>query len=136
MKKLAVLAFIFFFALFLAAPLFAQEDMEDVMTPEEDIALMEESSEGVVTGMIADLNIGAGTISLKASDGAEKTFSVVDGETILWKGIEDIELSGISKGEEAEIGYYTDDSGKLIASWVDILIEETPAAGVSEAEEE
>jgi hypothetical protein len=136
MKKFVVLAFVFFFALFLAAPLFAQEDMEDVMAPEEDIAFMEESSEGVVTGAIANLNNAAGTITLKMADGMEKTFSVVDGETILWKGIEDIELSGISKGEEAEIGYYTDDSGKLIASWVDILIEEMPAIGISETEAE
>jgi len=136
MKKFVVLAFVFFFALFLAAPLFAQEDMEDVMAPEEDIAFMEESSEGVVTGAIANLNNAAGTITLKMADGMEKTFSVVAGETILWKGIEDIELSGISKGEEAEIGYYTDDSGKLIASWVDILIEEMPAIGISETEAE
>ena len=56
---------------------------------------------------------------------------MIEGETIIWKGIEDIELSDVSKGQEAEVGYYTDDSGTLIASWVDVLVEEesTPSAG-------
>jgi multidrug resistance efflux pump len=53
---------------------------------------------------------------------------VVDGETILWKGIEDIKLADIKKGDKAEIGYYTDDAGKLVASWVDVIVPEQPAA--------
>jgi hypothetical protein len=46
--------------------------------------------EGVVTGEITALDASAGTLSIKGADGAEKAFNVVDGETILWKGIEDI----------------------------------------------
>lgn len=126
MKKLGGLALVLFFILFLTAPLFAEEDLEQMTTPDEEVTLTEETGEGVVTGTVVDLNTTAGTISIKTSDGMEKTFSVVDGETILWKDIEDIELSSISKGEEAEIGYYTDESGKLIASWIDVLVEKAP----------
>ena len=70
------------------------------------------------------MDLDSSTITIKTDDGAENTFSVVDGETILWKGIEDIELSDIAEGEEAEIGYYADEGGDLIASWVDVLVEE------------
>ena len=72
--------------------------------------------------------MSAGSISIKGADGAEKAFSVVDGETILWKGIEDIKLSDIKKGENAEVGYYTNDAGKLVASWVDVVVPEKPAS--------
>jgi len=83
--------------------------------------------EGVVTGEVTALDASAGSISVKGADGAEKAFSVIDGETILWKGIEDIKLSDIKKGENAEVGYYTNDAGKLVASWVDVIIPEQPA---------
>ena len=137
MKKLMGLAFLFFFVMLLVMPLAIAEDMEQMAAPEEEVASSEDSGEGVVTGTVVDLNMSAGTISIKISDGGEKTFSVVDGETILWKGIEDIELSSINKGEEAEIGYYTDESGKMIASWVDVLVEEpTTPATVSDTEME
>lgn len=124
MKKLMGLAFLFFFVILLTAPLAMAEDLEQMIELEEEIAFSEEMGEGVVTGTVVDLSTSAETISIKTSDGAEKTFSIVDEETILWKGIEDIELSSINKGEEAEVGYYTDESGKMIASWVDVLVEE------------
>jgi len=108
--------------LIFVSPIFAQEAGEKT------------SDEGVITGEVTSLDVSAGLITVKAEDGSEKTFSVIDGETILWKGVEDIELSNVSKGDKAEVGYYTDESGKLIASWVDVLVEETQAPATAPAE--
>jgi hypothetical protein len=126
MKKLCI---VFGFILIFTFPLFAQE-VEDVAVSEEETVPIEEADEGVVTGEVVSLDVNAGLISVKAEDGTEKTFSVVEGETILWKGIEDIALTNVNKGDKAEVGYYTDEAGKLIASWVDVLVEEVaPATG-------
>lgn len=124
MKKIIRSGILFLFALFLVAPVFAQETVEEVMVPEEEMTLTELTDEGVITGDVVSLDLDAGTITIKTDDGTKHTFSVVDGDTILWKGIEDIELSDIAEGEEAEVGYYSDETGGLIASWVDVLIEE------------
>lgn len=126
--KSAIKFFILFFAvLSLSAPIFAQEEVGETMPDdlEELIPLkMEELEEGVITGEVASLDATAGIISVKTEDGIERKFSVVEEETILWKGIEDIELADVKKGDTAEIGYYSEEDGKLIASWVDVLIEE------------
>ena len=106
-----------------AAPAMEGEMMDEEMIPAE-----EGVGEGVVTGDITALDAIAGSVTIKAADGAEKVFSVVDGETILWKGIEDIKLADIKQGDKAEVGYYTNDAGKLIASWVDVIVPEAPAA--------
>ncbi len=135
MKKIIRVGILFLFALFLASPVFAQETAEEVLVPEE-AAPTELADEGVITGAVVSLDLEAGTITVKTDDGAENTFSVVDGETILWKGIEDIELSDIAEGEEAEVGYYSDETGGLIASWVDVLIEEIISLEEAESAEE
>jgi len=122
--------------LFLAAPVFAQEEIEDAVVAGEDITLIDEADEGVITGDVTSLDASTGAISVKTDDGVTREFSVVDGETILWRGIEDIELSNVKTGEEAEVGYYTDESGKLIASWVDVLIEEVAPLEVELGNEE
>ena len=124
MKRITEIGIIFFFVLFLAAPLFAQENLEEVVMPEQDLALAEVPDEGVITGEVISLDVDSGAIVVKTEDGIEKTFSVLEGDTILWKGIDDIELSDITVGEAAEVGYYTDETGTHIASWVDVLIEE------------
>ena len=126
MKILTRFFILFFFMLFLVAPVFAQEDAEEVLATEETAAVEKGvffSDEGVITGEVVSLDATSGIITVKA-DGADRIFSVLDGETILWRGIEDIELVSIKVGEEAEIGYYTDESGTLVASWVDVLAEE------------
>ena len=136
MKELVKLFILPIFILFLAVPTFAQEEV----AVEEESALTEEAGEGVITGDVTTLDADAGTVSVKVTQGSDMTFTVVDGETILWRGIEDIELSDIKVGEEAEVGYYTNESGDLIASWVDVLVEEEVVpvealeAGVGEAE--
>ena len=128
MKTAGRLGFLLFFVFFLTVPIFAAEDAaEDLEQKEkviEDIMSIEEQGEGVVIGEVVSLDTASGVIVLKIQDGEKEAFSVVEDETILWKGIEDIELADINKGDRAEIGYYREESGKLIASWVDLLVEE------------
>lgn len=124
MEKITRLCILFIFMLFLAVPLFAEEAQEETSASNEGVMLPEELGEGVVTGEVVSLDATSGTITIKIEDGTEETFSVISEETILWRGIDDIELSDINKGEEVEVGYYTDENAKLIASWVDVLIEE------------
>ncbi len=113
-----------------------QEKDAAALVEEEAIPAEEGVGEGVVTGEITVLDKTTGSITVKGADDAEKTFSVVDGETILWKGIEDIKLADINKGDKAEVGYYTNDAGNLVASWVDVIIPEQPvAAGAQTAPE-
>ena len=78
--------------LFLATPLFGQEDPGAVFSDDAS-AFLEELGEGVVTGEVTYVNTTSNSINIKIEAGKEKTFSVINGETIIWKGIEDIELS-------------------------------------------
>ena len=135
-KKLVLVVFFLGAVIFISAPVYSEDtaataptDESTAIPADEEILPAEEGvGEGVVTGEVTALDASEGSISVKGADGAEKTFSVIDGETILWKGIEDIKLSDIKKGENAEVGYYTNDAGKLVASWVDVIIPEQPAS--------
>src|SRR3989338_1765224 len=142
-KRLVAVVFLLGAAVLISAPLLAEDNPADTSAPaaeampavpsdEEMMPAEEGVGEGVVTGEVTALDAQAGSITVKGTDGAEKAFSVVDGETILWKGIEDIKLSDIKNGDKAEVGYYTDDAGKLIASWVDVIIPEQPAGADSQ----
>lgn len=130
-KKLAVVILFFGALVCMLAPVYAEDSAVEsadtsVAAPiDEEVLPAEEGvGEGVITGDVIALDTTASSITVKAADGAEKAFSVVDGETILWKGIEDIKLSDIKNGDKTEVGYYTDDAGKLIASWVDVIVPE------------
>lgn len=134
-KKLMVVIFFLGAVICMSAPAYSEDDAAKpadetaaVSSDEETLPAEEGVGEGVITGDVTILDTTANSITIKAADGAEKNFSVIDGETILWKGIEDIKLSDIKKGDQAEVGYYTDDAGKLIASWVDVIVPEQPAA--------
>ncbi len=140
LKKLAVVVFLLGAVVLISAYALAEDaasstndssaSSTETATPaEEDTMLAEEGAgEGVVTGEITALDQTAGSITVKGVDGAEKAFIVVEGETILWKGIEDIKIADIKKGDKAEVGYYTNDTGKLVASWVDVIVPEQPAS--------
>ena len=150
-KKLVVVVFFLGAVMLMSAPVYSEDNTAKpadtsvaVPTPapavapatvadEEMLPAEEGVGEGVVTGDVTVLDATAGSISIKGTDGVEKAFSVVDGETILWKGIEDIKLADIKKGDKAEVGYYTDDAKKLIASWVDVVVPEQPAVASTQA---
>lgn len=136
-RKLAVLVLFLWAIICISCPVFAEDAANTAQPADASVSALEDEEmlpaeegvgEGVVTGEITSLDAAKGAISVRGADGAEKAFSVVDGETILWKGIEDIKLSDVKKGDKAEVGYYTDDAGKLIASWVDVIVPEQPAA--------
>nr|MBU1328347.1 hypothetical protein [Candidatus Omnitrophota bacterium] len=134
-KKLAVVVFFFGTVIGMSVPVYSEYNAADptdesIAVPQDEEMLPAEEGvgEGVITGDVTALDATAGSITVKGSDGAEKAFSVVDGETILWKGIEDIKLTDIKKSDKAEVGYYTDDAGKLVASWVDVIVPEQPVA--------
>jgi len=138
-QKLVIAVFFLVAVMCVSVPVYSEDDaaVAPMVEDEETLPAEEGAGEGVVTGAVTALDATAGTISVKGADGAEKTFSVVDGETILWKGIEDIKLADIKQNDNAEVGYYTDDAGKLIASWVDVLIaDQSAAADVQIAPEE
>ena len=117
-------------------PVFAEETTEELIVSEDDVVMPAELGEGVITGKVISLDAGTSVITVKPEGKKEITFSVVDGETILWRGIEDIALSDIEKGEKAEVGYYTDEENNYIASWVDIIVEEDTAPLTSDTEVE
>ncbi len=147
-KKLAVVVFFLGAVILISAYAFAEDNTVNTANPTdtsvpttevaptidttpidaETLPAEEGVGEGVVTGDVTALDTQAGSITIKGTDGAEKSFSVIDEETILWKGIEDIKLADIKTGDKAEVGYYTDDAGKLVASWVDVIVPEQPAA--------
>ena len=140
-KKLAVVVFFLGAVICMSVPVYSEDNAaspaDEAMTVPQDEEMLpaeEGVGEGVITGDVTALDTTTGSITVKGVDGAEKAFSVVDGETILWKGIEDIKLADIKKGDKAEVGYYTDDAGKLVASWVDVIVPEQPAATVPEEE--
>ncbi|MBU1007306.1 MAG: hypothetical protein KKH08_06950 [Candidatus Omnitrophica bacterium] len=134
MRKTNLLLLVLGFILVSVSPVIAQEMAEETMAPAEDMAVEARADEGVITGEVTSLDVDAGTVTVKTDDG-EDVFSVVDGETILWKGIEDIGLSDVTVGVQAEVGYYTNDSGVLVASWVDVLMEEEAPAEMDLSDE-
>jgi len=137
MRKGYIFLFItFFFTLFLVMPVSAEEEAEKLIVSEDDMVLPAELGEGVIIGEVISLDAGASVVTVKPEGKKEIPFSVVEGETILWRGIEDIALSDIEEGEQAEVGYYTDEGNNYIASWVDIILEEgiIPLTSGTEAE--
>jgi hypothetical protein len=132
-RKKMVLVICLFSVICVSRPLLAQEDAAQGVdnaagAVQESLPAEEATGEGVVTGEVTGLDLSNNFITVKGEDGSEKSFSVLSGETILWKGVDDIKLSDIKKGEKAEVGYYTDDAGKLIASWVDVIVTEETAS--------
>ncbi|MFC1667438.1 hypothetical protein ACFL0P_06230 [Candidatus Omnitrophota bacterium] len=123
-RTLYKLSIVLLIMLFFVSPVFAQEAAEESVVADKDVMFVGDLGEGVLTGEVASLDLNSSTITVKFKGGDARTFSVIMGETILWRGIEDIELSDIKKGQEAEVGYYTDGDNKLIASWVDVFEEE------------
>jgi hypothetical protein len=137
-RRKMVLAICLFSVLCVNMPLLAQEEAAQGVdnstgAGQESLPAEEATGEGVVTGEVTGLDLSNNFITVKGEDGAEKGFSVLSGETILWKGVDDIKLSDIKKGEKAEVGYYTDDAGKLIASWVDVIVTEETVSPVPSA---
>ncbi|MDP6686099.1 MAG: hypothetical protein QGI05_04010, partial [Candidatus Omnitrophota bacterium] len=125
MKKKIRFILLFLIVIFLTAPVIAEEPVTlegGTVSTDEDIVFTEDLGEGVITGKVVSVDAELSTVTVELEGVGEKVFSVAEGETILWKGIDDIALSDIEVGVDAEVGYYTDEGGALVASWVDVLI--------------
>ena len=76
----------------------------------------------VVRGKVTAIDQQAKRISIQAESG-NFNFNFDPEDFIVWKGDDEVKTDEIKTGADAEVGYYTDESGLQIASWVDL----TPA---------
>ena len=89
----------------------------------------------VVRGKITTVDLNANKLSVQTSSGESLALSFDKEDFIVWKGDDEVEAKEIQTGSEAEVGYYADEAGAKIASWVDLTpVEETeePAASMEE----
>lgn len=77
------------------------------------------ASAEVVRGKVTVVDLKANRISVQA-EGAEKNFTFDPQDFIVWQGDDEVKTEDIKAGVEAEVGYYTDENGLEIASWVDL----------------
>ena len=81
------------------------------------------ASAEVIRGKVNMIDLKANRITLQA-EGKDHSFTFDPQDFIVWKGDDEVKTDEIKMGAEAEVGYYTDETGIEIASWVDL----TPAA--------
>lgn len=81
------------------------------------------ASAEVIRGKVSMIDLKANRMTLQA-DGKDHSFTFDPQDFIVWKGDDEVKTDEIKTGAEAEVGYYTDETGIEIASWVDL----TPAA--------
>ena len=80
------------------------------------------ASAEVIRGKVTMMDLKANRISLQAK-GKDHSFTFDPQDFIVWKGDDEVKTDEIKTGADAEVGYYTDETGVEIASWVDL----TPA---------
>ena len=73
----------------------------------------------VVRGTVSTIDLKANRIALQA-DGQDHNFSFDPQDFIVWQGDDEVKAEQIKTGADAEVGYYTDERGIRIASWVDL----------------
>ena len=81
------------------------------------------ASAEVIRGKVSMIDLKANRVTLQA-EGKDHSFTFDPQDFIVWKGDDEVKTDEIKTGAEAEVGYYTDETGIEIASWVDL----TPAA--------
>lgn len=86
------------------------------------------ASAEVVRGKVVDLKDNK--LSITTTNGESLVLSVDPEDFIAWKGDDEVDLKAVQVGSEAEVGYYADETGNKIASWIDM----TPLAEGAEEE--
>lgn len=97
------------------------------------------ASAEVVRGKVTEIDLNASRLAVQTTDGQSLALSFDKEDFIVWRGDDEVEAKEIQTGSEAEVGYYADESGAKIASWVDLTPVETmeePAASAEELGEE
>ena len=78
----------------------------------------------VIRGKVTNVDLQTNRISVQY-EGADKSFTYDAQDFIVWQGDDEVPINTIQAGTEAEIGYYTDEQGLEVASWVDLTPIET-----------
>ena len=87
----------------------------------------------VVRGKITTVDLVASKLAVQTSSGEALALAFDKEDFIVWKGDDEVEAKEIQIGSEAEVGYYADENGAKIASWVDLTpleATEEPSAAV------
>ena len=85
----------------------------------------------VVRGKIMTMDLNMNKLSVQTTSGESLALSFDKEDFIVWKGDDEVEAKEIQVGSEAEVGYYADENGAKVASWVDL----TPLAEATEEPE-
>ena len=78
------------------------------------------ASAEVVRGKVAAIDLTANKISVTTDKGESLALSFDKEDFIVWKGDDEVDAKEVQLGSEAEVGYYADENGAKIASWVDL----------------
>ena len=81
------------------------------------------ASAEVIRGKVTNVDLKGNRVSIQSKEGKDFSFTFDPQDFIVWKGDDEVKAEEIKTGAEAEVGYYADETGKEIASWVDL----TPA---------
>ena len=83
----------------------------------------------VVRGKITAMDAASGKLSVQTASGEPLALTFDKEDFIVWKGDDEVEAKEIQIGSDAEVGYYADENGAKIASWVDL----TPVEATEES---
>ncbi len=78
----------------------------------------------MVRGKVTNIDLKGNRVSVQTTDSKDHSFTFDPQDFIVWKGDDEVKVEDIKTGTDAEVGYYADETGKEIASWVDL----TPAS--------
>ncbi|MFH1858330.1 MAG: hypothetical protein ABH845_05465 [Candidatus Omnitrophota bacterium] len=87
----------------------------------------------VIRGKVKAIDLTANRVTMEYEN-ADRSFTFDPQDFIVWQGDDEVKPEVIKPGIEAEVGYYKDETGLEIASWVDLTPAEeetmTPPADV------
>ena len=98
------------------------------------LVLAGSASAEVVRGKVTMVDLKANRISVEI-ESKERSFTFDPQDFIVWKGDDEVKVEEIKTGSDAEVGYYKDETGIEIASWVDLTPVEEGAEQIATPEE-
>lgn len=129
MKKWTWLA-LFGLVVFVIAPIaIAQEPTAPAMEEEEEEVL------DIVSGNVTAVDLTGNKLTVTDNEGAVQEFALDPNLTTVWDDTadEEKELSDLAAGKDVVVEYRVDETGKKIASWIDLVAAEETAPAAPEA---
>lgn len=83
----------------------------------------EDENLGLISGTITGIDIEKKSITVSDDTGSSRNLFIDEEATVIWMRDKEVSISGIPAGKHAEVEYYKDESGNLVADWVDITAE-------------